>query len=138
VTLLLDAAPLVALAEQRDDRHGDVRRVLRDERSPLVLSAHVAAEVDYLLTARIGGHASRALLRDLATGRYEVACLEAHDYPLLASLAARYRDLSPGLADLPVVVLAARYQTRRVLTFDYRHLRALEPIQGGEFELLPA
>lgn len=137
MTLLLDAVPLVALAVQRDDRHLDVRRVLRDERGPLIFSAHVAAEVDYLLTARIGGHASRAFLRDLAAGRYEVAPLEPADYRLLAALAERYRDLGPGLADLSIVVLAARYDTRRILTFDYRHFRALEPIQGGEFELLP-
>jgi len=46
-------------------------------------------------------------------------------------------DLRLGLADLSVVVLAARLDTLRILTFDYRHFRAVRPLQGGSFVLLP-
>jgi hypothetical protein len=36
------------------------------------------------------------------------------------------------------MALAERYGTRRLLTFDERHFRAVTPLQGGAFELLPA
>jgi len=49
----------------------------------------------------------------------------------------RYADMNVGLADLSVVVLAARYHTTRILTFDQRHFRRIQPIQGGAFPLLP-
>jgi hypothetical protein len=43
-----------------------------------------------------------------------------------------------GLADLSVVVLARHFRTRRLLTFDERHFRALRPVAGRAFTLLPA
>jgi hypothetical protein len=49
----------------------------------------------------------------------------------------RYPDLTPGLADLSVVVLAHRFRTDRLLTFDERGFRALRPLAGGRFTLLP-
>jgi hypothetical protein len=42
------------------------------------------------------------------------------------------------LADCAAVVLARRFRTRRLLTFDDRHFRTVGPLQGGSFELLPA
>ena len=41
------------------------------------------------------------------------------------------------LADCAAVVLARRFRTRRLLTLDERHFRAVAPLQGGSFELLP-
>jgi len=57
---------------------------------------------------------------------------------LIAELDERYDDLAVGLADLSVVVLAGRFGTRRVLTFDERDFRTLTPLTGGSFMLLPA
>jgi predicted nucleic acid-binding protein len=42
------------------------------------------------------------------------------------------------LADLSIVVLAHRFRTTRIATFDERHFRALRPLDGGSFTLLPA
>lgn len=60
---------------------------------------------------------------------------EEHGLALL--LEDRYEDLGLGLADLSVMVLAQRFGTRRILTFDARHFRAVRPLQGGSFLLLP-
>jgi len=67
-----------------------------------------------------------------------VACLEADDYGVIADLERRYDDLDVGLADLSVVVVAKKLGTRRLLTFDERHFRALRPIDGGLFTILPS
>jgi predicted nucleic acid-binding protein len=138
VTLILDAAPLVALADAREPKLEALLRIRGEEEGPLVLPAPVASEVDYLLGVRFGEAARRAFLSDLAAHRYDVACLDAGDYRSVAELDARYADLGLGLADCSVVVLAERYETRRLFSFDERHFRAVAPLQGGAFELLPA
>lgn len=138
MTLILDAAPLVALADSREPHLQALLKIRDKEEGSLVLPAPVAAEVDYLLGARFGEAARRAFLSDLAAQRYDVACLEAGDYRSVAELDARYADLGLGLADCSILVLAERFGTRRLLSFDERHFRAVAPLQGGSFQLLPA
>jgi predicted nucleic acid-binding protein len=138
VTLVLDAAPLVALADAKEPQLAALLRIRDEEEGRLVLPAPVAAEVDYLLGVRFGEAARRAFLSDLAARRYDVACLEADDYRAVSELDIRYSALGLGLADCSIMVLAERYETRRLLSFDERHFRAIAPLQGGSFELLPA
>lgn len=137
MTLILDAAPLVALADRRDPLRSAVRAVLDAETGGLIVPAQVTAEVDYLLGRRIGRAARLAFLADLAAGRFTVECLELDEYAAIAALEERYADLDLGLADGAVVVLAARFRTRRVLTFDERHFRTVVPLQGGTFDVVP-
>lgn len=138
MTLILDAAPLVAMADSKEPLLDALLRIRNREEGPLVLPAPVAAEVDYLLGVRFGEAARRAFLSDLAAQRYEVACLETGDYRAVADLDARYADLGLGLADCSIAILAERYGTRRLLSFDERHFRAVSALQGGSFTLLPA
>lgn len=137
MTLIVDAAPLVALADRRDPLRGAVRTALEAETGGLVVPAPVTAEVDYLLGQRVGRAARLAFLDDLAAGRFTVECLDLDGYAAVTGLEKRYADLDLGLADGAVVVLAARFATRRLLTFDHRHFNAVKPLQGGAFELLP-
>jgi predicted nucleic acid-binding protein len=128
----------VALADRRDT-HGDVvRAILEAEAGELVLPAPVSAEADYMLRRRLGKRAARAYLEDLADGRFRVEGLTREEHGLVLSLHDRYADLDLGLADLSVVVLAHRHRTLRLLTFDERDFRAVTPLQGGTFTLLPA
>ena len=82
--------------------------------------------------------AQRAFLEDLAARRYESPALDARDCGAALDLDSRYADLKLGLADLSVVVPARKVRTRRLLTFDQPHFRAVRPLQGGSFTLLPA
>jgi predicted nucleic acid-binding protein len=102
-----------------------------------VLSPLSAAEVDCFLQKLRGRHGNAEFVTDLGAGRLEVPCLERADFAAIGELNRRYRDLSPGIADLSMVVLAARYGTTRLLTFDQRHFRLIRPLQGGVFTLLP-
>lgn len=138
MTLIVDAGPLVALGDRRDPLQEAVEQLLRNEPGSLVVPAPVTAEVDFLLGKRRGSAARQRLYGDLAEGRLLAECLEPEDYAVIAELARRYADLDPGLADLSVVVLAHRFQTTRVATFDERHFRAIRPLHGGSFTLLPA
>lgn len=138
MTLIVDAAPLVALADTADRLHEPVKSILVSEPGPLVIPAPVTAEVDYLLGVRHGATARRRFLADLAAGRFSVECLEQEDYATVAEVDLSYSDLGLGLADCSLVVLAHRHATKRILSFDERHLRAVAPIAGGAFTILPA
>ncbi len=138
MTLVVDAAPLVALADHRDSRKSFVENVLRTEPGELVVPAPTTAEVDCLLGRRLGRAARLAFLDDIAAARFTVVGLTADDHRTVADLERRYDNLDAGLADLSAVVLADRFATTRLLTFDERHFRVLRPLQGGYFTLLPA
>lgn len=138
MTLLVDAAPIVAIADEREPLREAVLDVLASAPGPLVVPAPVTAEIDYLLGRRFGHAARRAFLRDLAAGRFVVPVLDREDYAAVLDLEERYRDLALGLADCSLVTLAARYRTTRLLSFDERHFRSVTPLGGGAFQLLPA
>ena len=137
MTLIIDAAPLVALADASEPRRDAILDAIRDEPGSLVIPAPTTAEVDYLLGQRFGGTARRAFIADLAAGRFTVDCLVREDYATLGDLETRYADLELGLADCALIVLAQRHHTTRILSFDERHLRAVVPLDGGTFTLLP-
>lgn len=102
-----------------------------------MIPAPTTAEIDYMLGKRLGAPARRAFLADLAIGRFSVAALEREEYARVVDLEARYSDLVLGLSDCALVVLAARYRTTRILSFDERHFRAVRPLHGDAFTILP-
>lgn len=137
MTLLIDAAPLVALADTGEPWRATIQAALSAEPGALVIPAPTTAEIDYMLGQRFGASARRAFLSDLATGRFAVVALERDEYSRVVELEARYSDLGLGLADCALVVLAGRYRTTRILSFDERHFRAVRPLYGDAFTILP-
>jgi predicted nucleic acid-binding protein len=138
LTLLIDAGPIVALADPDEPQRESILDTLRDQPGDLVMPAPTTAEVDYLLGLRFGQAARRAFLSDLARGRFKVVALEREDYEAVIELDRQYSDLGLGLADCALVALAERYRTTRVLSFDERHFRAVTPLGGGAFTIVPA
>lgn len=111
-------------------------RVLLDWPGELVVSAFTAAEADYLILSRLGLDAELLFLDDLATS-YRLASLDQAGLKSAKQVCTQYRDLEVGLADASIVVLCEKLATRSVATFDHRHFRAVKPLQGGAFVLLP-
>jgi uncharacterized protein len=138
VTVVIDAAPLVAFGDANDPHFSRIDELLRTVGGPLIIPAPVTAEVDYLLGQRVGRGPRRNFIADLAAGRFTVACLEREDYATIGELDARYADLELGFADCALVVIANRYKTNRILSFDERHFLAVTPLQGGAFSILPS
>lgn len=137
MTLIVDSGPVVAMHDRRDAARPAVERLLRGEPGSLVIPASVTGEIDFLLGRRGGRTTRLRFIDDLAAGRYQVEALNPEEYLTLVELEHRYADLDAGLADLSIVVLAHRYGTTRIATFDERHFRALRPLEGGAFVLLP-
>jgi uncharacterized protein len=138
MALIVDAGALYAQADADQPGHAAVRAILEQERETLVTTELAVAEADYLILDRLGPDVELAFLEDLAEGTYVVECLDQPQLRAAREIVARYRDLRLGLADASLVVLAERYATRRLLTFDERAFRAVSPLQGGAFTILPA
>lgn len=138
MTLIVDAGVLYAQADRSEPDHEAVAELLREDRGPLVTTELAVAEADYLILTRLGIDVELAFLDDLAEGTFVVECLNRAELGVARELAGRYRDLELGLADVSLVVLARRHRTRRIATFDERAFRAVTPLQGGTFTVLPA
>lgn len=138
MALLVDAGALYAQADADEPRHADVARVLQAEPEILVTTELAVAEADYLVLDRLGVDVELAFIDDLVAGTYVVECLTRDELETARALVDRYRDLRIGLADASLVVLANRYGSRRIVTFDERAFRTITPIGGGSFTLLPA
>jgi hypothetical protein len=138
MALIVDAGALYAQADADEPRHAAVAAVLRAEREALVTTELAVAEADYLILERLGVDVELAFIDDLAAGTFVVECLTRNEIRAARALIERYRDLRLGLADASLAILADRYRTMRLLTFDERAFRTIAPIGGGAFTILPA
>ncbi|MGH3087067.1 MAG: PIN domain-containing protein [Rubrobacteraceae bacterium] len=138
MALILDAGALYAQADRADPAHEAVAGILENERGPLITSEVAVAEADYLIMTRLGVDVELAFLDDLAEGTFLVECLTRRELGASRDIARRYRDLELGLADVSLMVLAGKHRATRVVTFDERAFRAVTPLQGGSFTILPA
>lgn len=100
------------------------------------MSAFTAAEADHLILSRLGVGVEIAFVRGLGEA-FSVEALGPAELAAAASLCERHADLAIGLADASSVLLADRWGTTAIATFDHRHFRALTPLAGGAFRLLP-
>ena len=135
--MIVDTSALLAYFDRLEPDHGAVARVLDDSTEPLVVSPYVIAETDYLIAKRHGVDAELAALAELAGGAWDMPAIEAADLVVARELIERYADQSIGVADASIVVLAARYRTKTILTLDHRHFDVVRPLAGGRFALLP-
>lgn len=134
--IVADTSGLLALFNAREPAHSTEAAAVAASSDPLVVSPFVVAELDYLVATRMGADAEAAVLRELASGAYELATIAADELEICAALVTRYRDQDIGVTDASLVALARRYDTRRILTLDRRHFGVVRPLNGGHFTLL--
>ncbi len=133
--IVADTSGLLALFNKREPTHEQVVEYVNEQIQPLIVSPFVIAELDYLVSTRLGAEAELIVLRELAGGAYDLPTLSAEDLALCSDVVENYKDQSIGVADASLVVLADRYRTKSVLTLDRRHFDVLRPLAGGRFEL---
>lgn len=136
--LIADTSGLYAYYDGSDPEHQQCRKAVAAA-AHLVVSPLVLAELDYLLSTRIGpeaAHGALAHLRDrVAVRRYAVPEIESHLSTALGTM-RRYPQI--GITDTMNVVMASEYRTDVILTLDRRHLRMVRPLTGHTaFRLWP-
>lgn len=135
--IILDTSVLYAYAVRSDPRNLQATDFIDTREGEFVLSPYVVAEIDYLIAKRFGVKDELAVLRGIASGIFELPLMTAPDLIDCSSLIEHYSAHKIGVADASLVVLAHRYQTRKIATFDRRHFSILKTFEGDSFELLP-
>ncbi len=135
--ILLDTSGLLAAIDSAQPAHAAAAAAIAADAGPFPLSPFVLAELDYLLGRRVGTHAQQALLQDVGAGAYRLEPFSDADVRRAAVIVDRYADLTIGLADASIVVLAERLGAHDLLTLDERHFRAVLGPHDKPFRLLP-
>jgi predicted nucleic acid-binding protein len=135
VIAVVDSGPLYAAVDADDEDHTRCLEILRRADLEILVPALVVAEVTYLVGRRLGAEIEALFLRGLST--LEVEAPAADDWPAIAELVERYRDLPLGGTDASVAVLARRVGTDLLVTLDRRHFGVIRAAEGRPFRLLP-
>ncbi len=137
--VIADTSALISFFNKTDKHHNAVRKGIAQV-GHLVVSPCVLTELDYLIATRQGSPTAREILRYIASrvaaGRWEVPGVGSH---LLAAHAVLEDYPAIGLAGAMNVVLARKFRTDVIATFDHRHFRVVRPLTPhSAFQLLPA
>ena len=135
--LVVDAGPLVAYVDADDRHHGACLDLLASHPGPLVVPILVVAEVAHLVGTRLSARAEVAFIADLAGGAFLIEGVESGDWPRVAQLVARYRDLPLGTVDASVVATAERLGIDTIATLDRRDFSVVRPSHADTFTLVP-
>lgn len=137
MTLVLDSSGLLAAIDSAQEDHVAARESLESARGPLIISPFVLAELDYMISTRMGQGRELALLNEVKRGTYRLEPFSEGDVAEAIGVIQRYADLGLGLADASNVVLANRFDAFDVLTLDEHHFRVLRGPRDRPFRLLP-
>jgi predicted nucleic acid-binding protein len=135
--IIVDTGVLYAFFVADDPDHDRAATVLTDPGETIVISPLVVAELDYFVLKRFGIAGEMAALQEITGANYEIAYFDDDDLYRCLSVIERFEDHAIGVTDASLVVLADRYDTRRIATFDRRHFSALRSFDGQPFTLLP-
>jgi len=134
--VLLDAGPIVALLDARDQWHDKAVAAWPSLGRRCVTVESAIVEATHLMAKR---HTDRARVLEF---------LISHDIPVLAPhlliheacvhLLRQYADLPMDYSDATLVALAGRLAIHRIFTFDRRGFAHYRPTQGRPFEVIPA
>lgn len=116
-------------------RHRFAAELLAHSGRDVVVPWPVFVEVDLLLRSR--GHRAAAVTfgRALLDGVHHLQAPSDHELELTLDLTERYADANVDLPDLTVMAMAAT-RDAWVLTWDYRHFRAVVLHRGHHWRLL--
>jgi len=128
MTGIADTGFLVAFLNRRDRHHDWAMRVAQDVDEPLVTCEAVLAETVFHVGS--AEHVLALLREGLAQVDFDMNSSQNR----LETLAKRYADRRPDLADLCLICLSERFTSRPVITLDgdfriyRRHQREAIPI----------
>jgi len=134
--IVADTSGLLALLDEGEPRHEDVRRAAEADRGPMVTIDLVLAELAFLLQRRLGAAAERDFLDQLLAGSLLREPVTGTDLRRAREILETYPDQGFGLTDATVMAVAERLDVA-VLTLDRRHLGVFRDASGRELPLLP-
>ena len=135
--IIVDTGVLYAFFVAEDPFHEQASLLFRQLEGVHVISPFVLAELDYFVTTRFGIDGEMAMFNELLEGTYELPTMGWDDIRTCRTITSTHRDKLVGLTDASLVVLADRYRTSQIATFDRRHFTSMRGLDGQPFVLLP-
>jgi len=135
--IIVDTSALLAFFDQSEGAHQAVSRLLTEAERPLVVSAFVVAELDYLVMTRYGVRAEAKVLDELGSSAWRIELLTTDELVAATDLIRRYADERIGLADASNIILAHRYHTTEIATLDHRHFDHLRLPDNSSVSVVP-
>jgi len=136
--IIVDTSALLSAMDADDPDQPRTSAAIRASNGPRLISPFILAELDYLLTRRVGAPVARRLLDEVIGGAYRLEPFDADDVRQAATVLVRYQGLDLGLADASIVVLAERHRINEIVTLEERHFRVVAGPGGRPFRILPA
>lgn len=133
--ILVDAGPLVALADRTDAHHTSCLKALEELRDPLGTVWPALTEAVYLVQR--WPVAQMELLNLVESGALRILPFGRDDMPRVKALMTKYRDLPMDLADAALVRVAEREGIRTIFTVDRRDFSLYRPLGLGRFRIIP-
>lgn len=133
--VLVDAGPLVAILNRREQDHEACVRALKKIERPLLSTWMPVTEAMYLLESSID--ARNALLEMIEQGFLKILEIGASDLPPIRTLINKYDDQPMDFADASLVHVANRENLSEVFTLDRRDFGVYRLRQGKSFTVLP-
>jgi predicted nucleic acid-binding protein len=136
--IIADTGFFIALANRRDVFHHAAERALATFPEPLITTWPVLTETCHLLATRLGTDAEVRFIRSARDGAFALHPLDRDDFPRIATLMEKYRDLPMDLADASLVLLAEHLGSGRIFSTDARDFRSYRWKRRKPFQnLLP-
>ena len=134
--IICDTGPLVSAINRGERRrHRFAAELLARLGRQVVVPWPVLVEVDLLLRARGYPQAALTFAQSLNAGIHRLDTPTAAEFELALDLARRYADSGADLPDFIVMAMASRRRAH-VLTWDYRHFRAVVLRRGHHWPLV--
>ena len=134
--ILADTSGLLALLDEGEPAHAEVRRAVAGDAGPLLATDYVLAETTFLLHSRLGPAAEFDFLGQILAGALLREPLEARNLARAREILSKYPDQRFGLTDAATMALAERLGAP-VLTLDRRHFGIYITGRGEPLSLLP-
>ena len=115
-SILIDAGPIIALFNKKDNYHERVIGYLREFSGKLLSTWPVITEVSHMLSFSV--NAQIDFLKWVRSGAIELIDIEKAEIDRIIELTNKYSDVPMDLADATMVVISEKLNVKEILTID--------------------
>lgn len=135
--IILDSGPLVALADEDDNRHSICKRTLSKlpGTTTVYTVASVLAEAFWLLPK--GKQSVEAVFNGLSLMGCRIVSLEAEDLFSAQEWLKKYADLPMDFADCEICLASEKLKIDTIFTLDRRDFSIYKPKHVKSFRIIP-
>ncbi len=133
--VLIDAGPLVAILNRREQDHEVCVSALKKIKRPLLSTWMPVTEAMYLLDSSVA--AQNALLEMIERGFLNILEIGASDLAPIRALINKYNDQPMDFADATLVHVANREGLQDIFTLDRRDFSIYKTKQNRPFRVVP-